>query len=163
MNENKLKMNVAKTEFMLSESSRNLSKIDKHHEIDVVGEAVKPSDTLQYLGSFLDPVLSLKEFIKWKCTIAKWNLLKIKCIRNYLTVDVAKTIVDALVTSHLDYVNGLLIGIRNTELKKLHRTQNKAAKIVFKKKKFDSTSDCLRVTLVTYKSKSGIQSSIDGI
>ena len=36
MNENRLKMNAAKTEFMLFGSSRNLSKIDKHHEIDVV-------------------------------------------------------------------------------------------------------------------------------
>ena len=144
MNENRLKMNAAKTEFMLFGRLRNLSKIDKHHEIDVVGEAVKPSDTLQYLGSFLDPVLLFKEFIKRKCTIANWNLLKIKHIRNYLTVDVAKTIVDALVTSHLDYANGLLIGISNTELKKLQRIQNKAAKIVLKRKKFDSASDCLR-------------------
>ena len=46
MNENRLKMNVAKTEVMLFGSSRNLSKIDKHHEIDVVVEAVKPGDTL---------------------------------------------------------------------------------------------------------------------
>ena len=115
MNENRLKTNVVKTEFMLFGSSRNLSKVDKHHEIDVVGEAVKPSDALQYLGSFLDPVLSFKVFIKRKCTIVNWNLLKIKHIGNYLTVDVAKTIVDALVTSHLDYANGLLVGISNTK------------------------------------------------
>ena len=133
MNENRLKINVAKTEFMLIATSRNLSKIHKHHEIDVVGEAVKPSDTLWYLGSFLDPVLSFKEFIKRKCTIANWNFLRIKHIRNYLTVDVAKTIVDAMVTSHLDYANDLLIGISNTELKKVQRIQNKAAKILLKK------------------------------
>ena len=47
---------------------------------------------------------------------------------------VVKTIVDALVTSHLDYTNGLLIGISNTEHKKLQRIQNKAAKIVLKRK-----------------------------
>ena len=59
-----------------------------------------------------------------------WNLSKLKKIRKYLDMDTCKIVVDALVTSHLDYCNGLLFGIYEYLQHRLQIVQNYAAKLV---------------------------------
>eukprot|EP00918_Siedleckia_nematoides_P066160 GHVU01143861.1.p1 GENE.GHVU01143861.1~~GHVU01143861.1.p1 ORF type:complete len:104 (+),score=5.48 GHVU01143861.1:87-398(+) len=65
-----------------------------------------------------------------KCQIASLNLNKIKKLRKFLTMDACRTIVQALVISHIDYGNSLYYGLPNTELSRLQRIQNYAAKII---------------------------------
>ena len=52
--------------------------------------------------------------------------------------------VRALVTSRLDYANSLLYGINASDMKRLQRLQNRAAKIIFKAKKHDHASPLLQ-------------------
>ena len=47
-----------------------------------------------------------------------WNLQNLKAIRNVLTDDVCKTVISALVLSHLDYANAILIGLPEVDIKK---------------------------------------------
>ena len=47
-----------------------------------------------------------------------WNLQKLKAIRSVLTDDVGKTLVSALVLSHLDYANAILSGLPEVDIKK---------------------------------------------
>ena len=53
-------------------------------------------------------------------------------IRKYLTIDAAKTIVHALVTSRLDNLNSLLHKLPEYELDRLQKLQNSAARLIFK-------------------------------
>ena len=51
-------------------------------------------------------------------------------IRKHLTRDAAETIIHAFVTSKLDLNNSLLYGITNTQVARLQRLQNIAARII---------------------------------
>ena len=70
------------------------------------------------------------------------NLQRLKLIRPCLTIDACKTLVQGLVISHLDYANAVFAGLPQCELKKLQRVQNIAAKLILRKKKYDSASAC---------------------
>ena len=76
--------------------------------------------------------------------MAMWNLQKIKAIRSVLTDDVCKTLVSALVLSHLDYANVILSGLPEVDIKKMQWVQNMAANLVLNCSKMESSTRCLR-------------------
>ena len=143
MDENWLKMNCSKTELILFGSRQQLQKCVTTH-INVNGDEVHRSNIMKYLGAWMDEQLTMKQHITNKCRLAMYNLLKIKLIRPMLTEDVTKTILLGTVISHLDYVNGILIGLTDTDYKKHQCVQNIAAKLVMKKAKTDSATECLK-------------------
>ena len=65
-------------------------------------------------------------------------------MRKYLDTDATRTLVATLVTSQLDYCNGLLIGLSKATVKKLQRVQNTAARIIARQGKYDHISPVLR-------------------
>ena len=78
-----------------------------------------------------------------KCKAVMINLLKITATRKYLTKEACAKLTISLVISHLDYANGLLIGLPQDSLDKLQRVQNTAAEIFSNKSKYDSSIKCL--------------------
>ncbi|CAG2244082.1 unnamed protein product [Mytilus edulis] len=65
MNSNKLKMNNAKTEFILFGSRQQLSKCQTK-EIIICGDVIKSKTCIRYLGAFLDETLNFKDHITKK-------------------------------------------------------------------------------------------------
>ena len=76
--------------------------------------------------------------------MAMWNLQKLKAIRNALTDDVCKTLVSALVLSHLDYANAILSGLPEEDIKKMQCIQNMAAELELNCSTMESSMCCLR-------------------
>jgi len=72
------------------------------------------------------------------------HLHNISKIRSHITEDAAATIVNALVTSGLDYANAILYGIPQYMLKHLQRVQYNAARLVLRKKKRDHGTPLLK-------------------
>ncbi|CAG2233232.1 unnamed protein product [Mytilus edulis] len=142
MNSNKLKMNNAKTEFILFGSRQQLSKCQTK-EIIICGDVIKSKTCIRYLGAFLDETLNFKDHITKKCKTAMMNYYKIKCIRSYLSKEATETLVLSLVISHLDYCNVILFGVSQTDLYKLQRIQNMCAKLVLNRSKYDSAKQAL--------------------
>ena len=70
------------------------------------------------------------------CKSAFYRLRKIRLIRKHLTFDAAQLLVQALVTSKLDYCNSLLYGLPKNVNKQLQRLQNAAACVVTLSSKF---------------------------
>ena len=68
------------------------------------------------------------------------NLFRIKNIRKYLTKDVCIMRMLGLVIVHLDYANGLYIGLPKIYIPRLQRIQNMTAKIVLCRTKRDSAT-----------------------
>ena len=143
MDRNRLKMNSAKTDFILIGSRQQLVKC-KMTSILANDEIVQRSPLIKYVGGLIDERFSFKQFINSKCRMAMWNLQKLKAIRNVLTDDACKTLIRALVLSHLDYANVILIGIPEVDIKKMQIVQNMVAKLVLNCSTMESLICCLR-------------------
>ena len=143
MDLNRLKMNCSKTEFILMGSRQQLKKLETD-SINICGNTISSSPQVKYLGTHLDQTLSLKSHITKKCKTAMFNLLRIKNVRHLFDLESVTTIILTLVISHLDYANTIMVGLPMTDLKKLQRVQNIAAKVILGKRKYDSASECLK-------------------
>ena len=75
------------------------------------------------------------------CKACHFHLRTIWSIRPFLNTEATKTL--ALITSRLDYCNSLLYGIHKYLIDKLQRIQNSAARVIFKKSKYDHVHDIL--------------------
>ena len=143
MDGNRLRMNSAKTDFIFIGSRQQLVKC-KTTSILASDEIVQRSPTIKYLDALIDERLSFKHFINSKCRMAMWNLQKLKAIRNVLTDDLCKTLVSALVLSHLDYANAILSGLPEVDIKKMQCIQNMVAKLVLNCSTMESSTCCLK-------------------
>ena len=73
-----------------------------------------------------------------------FQLRQLRIIRDSLSLDAAKTLVNAFVGSRLDYCNSLLAGATGILLTKLQSIQNAAARLITRTRKFDSITPVLR-------------------
>ena len=84
------------------------------------------SETVRNLGFIFDSDLSLKQHIIKMCEAAYIEIRRINSIRQYLTKDATKTLVNSCILSRLDYCNSLLAGYPQTVMKPLQQVQNSA-------------------------------------
>ena len=142
MQQNRLKMNDEKTECMLVGHHSQLSKCKSTH-IMVDGTKVKMSDGIKYLGLWIDKEFTFKNHINNKSKVAALNLWNIRQLRKHLNNDSCKTLVQALVMSHLDYGNAIFADLPASTLKPAQRIQNIAAKVVLGRHKHESATEAL--------------------
>jgi hypothetical protein len=139
----KLKLNAEKTEFLVIGTKRQLDKVNIT-QLHVAGSSVNTSTTaIKNLGSWFDSHLNMQDHIKKTCSSSFYNIYNIRRIRKYLTRDVTESLVNALVTSKLDYCNSLLYGIANVHLSKLQRVQNAAARLIVGLPRYSSITPVL--------------------
>ena len=74
---------------------------------------------------------------------ANFHLVNTGRARGLLTDDVTKLAIHTLVTSRLDYCNSLLIGISLRHQRKLQNIQRTSARLITKRRKFDSITSQL--------------------
>ena len=73
-------------------------------------------------------------YVNKLCSILYLTLKNIAKIRHKIDMDSTRILVQALVTSKLDYCNSLMLGSTEYNLTKLQRIQNSAACIVYKRR-----------------------------
>ena len=139
----RLKMNESKTELMLLESRQHLMKCTTE-SLEALGDNIKKSEVIRYLGGYLDSTPTFKQHIKTKYKSAMLKLLKIISIRKYLDKETVTQLTVSLWLSHLDYTNGLLIRLPHCSIKLMQKVQNMAAKVVLNLKKHDSSTDAIK-------------------
>ena len=138
----RLKLNDDKTEFTIIGTRAQLDKVNVS-EI-VVGQAKVPAVTIvRNLGTWLDTNLTMSAHITETCQAAIYHLYNIKRISRYLSYDDRKSIVQAVIMSRIDYCNSLLVGVPSTQLSKLQRLQNAAARLVSNVAKYDHITPTL--------------------
>ena len=98
-----------------------------------MGEStVKSVDKVKNLGVIFDKNLTMDcqiSNIRKQCFHQIYN---ISHIRRYLSHSAIRTLVQANITSRLDYANGLLYGLPQKDLEKLQTVQNTAARLIVK-------------------------------
>ena len=100
---------------------------------------------IKYLGTFLDNGLSFKHNITTKCRVAMWNLQLLKPLWPSRTLQACTILALGLVMSHLDYVKSAFIGFPASDINKIQRVQNAAAKFVLNLKRMDSSTEALKI------------------
>ena len=143
MDENHLKMNGAKTEFITFAAKKQLPKCEIT-KITVDNCVIERASVIRYLGVWLDQHLNLKKQITTKCATAMFNIQCIKHIQNTLTQSACQTLVQGLVMAHLHYANALYFGLPDIDVNRLQRVQNIAARLILGKTNQDSITECLR-------------------
>ena len=118
----KLKLNESKTEFMIIGTRQHLSKINRNSLL-VDSDRVESVTEARNLGVLFDCNFNFCNLITKTSGLAFYSLHDIRRIRQYLTQDATKTLVQALVISRLDYSNSLLYGLPNIHINKLQRVE----------------------------------------
>ena len=129
MTQNKLKMNESKTEFIIFGTRKQVSKVHQN-SFSVGGEDIIAKKHVRNLGSMFDTELKMTEHVNHVLKVGYFQLRQLKMIRKYLTPMAAKILIHASVISRLDYANALLFGIAETQLNRLQRLQNYAARVI---------------------------------
>ena len=109
MEENKLKLNNDKTEAIHFSSSSSANTTLQHPQtVSLSNTDVEFTGTVHHLSFIFDSDLSIKQHIIKTCKAAYIEIRHVSSIRQYLTEDAAKTIVNSCILSSLDYCNSLL-------------------------------------------------------
>ncbi|KAL9978237.1 hypothetical protein ACROYT_G015732 [Oculina patagonica] len=164
---NKLVCNPTKTEVL-----HLTSRFTRHpplSNISIGVNIVSCANKARNLGSVLDRHLTMTSHVNNICRHASLALRNIGRVRKYISQSSTERLVHAFITSKLDYCNSLLYGLPSTELQKLQRIQNTAARLVVKAKRTDHISPILqqlhwlpvserisfKILLFTYKAMNG--------
>jgi hypothetical protein len=127
MKKNKLKLNDDKTELLIICSKPELVK---NVTIKIGNATIHPSKTARNLGAYLDDHLSMEAQVNNTLRSVYFHLRRIARIRGQLTVASCAKVINATVTSRLDYHNALLLGLPARRVKKLQIAQNNAAHLL---------------------------------
>ena len=144
MNDNFLKLNDDKTELLIITTHEELGKISDI-STKVGDQSISPSDDPpRNLGVIFDSTCCLDADIAKLCRSINFNLYSVAKIGKYLDGPMAEKIINATVTSRLDYCNSLLYGTKQSHIDRLQCCQNNAARIISETFKFDPINPVLR-------------------
>ena len=147
MTNNFLKLNEDKTELIVVTSQEQISR-SMNISINIGGHDIHPSENFpKNLGVIFDSTCSLSAHISKVCKSINYHLYSIGKVRKYMDMPTTEKMINALVTSRLDYCNSLFHGMSDVQLSRLQRCQNNDAKIITLNRKYDHiTQSCKHYT-----------------
>ena len=126
MLQDRLRLNDDKTEFIIIGKRQQLAKVNID-SMQVGESSITPASRVKNLGCWFDGQLKMDTQINSIRKTALFHLYNIRRIRKFLNFECTKILVNAFVTSRLDFCNSLLYGLPNNQPNKLQRIQNAAA------------------------------------
>jgi hypothetical protein len=142
MNDNFLKLNEQKTEFIIFGTQNNIDKVSEW-SVSVGDSEVLPVKSVRNIGAMLDYDFKLNAHVIATTKSCYAHLHYISKIRKYLSIDAAKTLVHAFVTSRLDNLNSILAHPYQYQIDRLQKVQNNAARLILKVKMTDDITPSL--------------------
>ena len=103
----KLKLIPSKTEFLLIGTKLQREKFLNNFPCLLLGQDTNPSTSAKNLGVLFDSSLNFRKHISQTCRACFYHIRDLRRIRKSLSLDLAKQIAVALVSSKLDYCNSL--------------------------------------------------------
>ena len=131
---------------------------------------IEPVNEVRDLGIPLDSTLTLRTHINNICRSGSLSLHELSKIREFLSQKDIKRVGHAFISSKMDYCNGLFYSLPSSEIQKLQRLQNAAARLITRTKKSDHITPVLinlhwlpiehrvifKLLLYTYKALHGL-------
>jgi hypothetical protein len=112
--------------------------------VSVDGVTIQPSVSVKSLGVYLDQNLLYDHQLKSVGKACYYQLRQIRLICSRLDSDLIKSVLQAFISSRLDYCNSLYIGLPAYRLSYLQRIQNSAAHVYSRTRKREHITPVLR-------------------
>ena len=133
MSASRLSLNASKTQEVLWLGSRHNTDRLTVREVPVLSSTVSVVGSARDLGVVIDSRLKMADHVASahaNLRSAYYNLRQIRPTLQFLSRDAAKTIVQAFISSRLEYCNSVLYGVTNNLLQRLQSVQNAAARLI---------------------------------
>ena len=143
---NKLSLNVAQTEMIIG-SRQRLSVQNEDVEIRIDDQIIKKFEHTKSLGVTIDAQLIWCKLVEEKLSLKKSSAIgALKRVRPFILKETAIQIYNALIVPYLDYCSPVWDCLSGYLSDKLHKIQNRAARVITKLP-FDTNSNHLLTTL----------------
>ena len=143
MNTNLLKLNSEKTEFIVFGTRWNLEKYGNDINVQVGNDSIAAVTNVRNLGFQMDSTCKNALHVNKLCRTLYATIKRIRQIRKNISSSTAKTLMQALVLSRLDYCNSLLMGTAKTHIHKLQKIMNMGVRVIYNLSKFDHITAAL--------------------
>ena len=127
-----LKLNDNKTELMLVTSKRTMHLHSLPTSITIGNAQIPFKESVKNLGFTLDCHLTINAHVSNIARTCYFELRRLASTRRFLTSTATATLVSAFVLSRIDYCSSLLSGSTHDVTSQLQRTQNYAARVIFR-------------------------------
>ena len=129
---NSFKVNDDKTQLMYFTPRK---EFNPSYHFTLGPELIQPSPSVENLGITFDSKMTMEGRVNAVTQSIYFHVRNIAKVRQYLSLDTAKTLVQTLIVSRLDYCNSLLGNLPLRLVNKLKRAQNAAARMLCRKGK----------------------------
>ena len=126
---NSLMLNSDKTELIIF-TPKNKSHLVKDFKVQIGSSITEPKMSVRNLGVTFDSCLTMQDHVPAVTRSCYMHLHNISRVRSYLSKDIAKSLVHAFVIARLDYARSLLFGTSESNIFRLQKVQNYAARLV---------------------------------
>ena len=140
---NSLKVNASKTQLVLFGSEQNLRNVPLFTVMFREAQ-LSPVPTAKNLGVTFDRTLSWNSHVSVVTNRCTGLLIGLAHLRSHLPPRALRTVVPALVLPHIRYCLSVYGNGSKSNLIRLQRVLNFAAKLIFGRRKFDRASDLLQ-------------------
>ena len=144
MTGSKLKLNLSKTEFLLIRTKLQHEKFLNNFPWLLLGQDTNSSTSAKKLGVVFDSSLNFRKHISQICRACFYHIRDLRRIRKSLSLDLAKQITVALVSSKLDYCNSLFHNMPEKDIPRLQRVQNCLERVVTEAPRFSCSVPILK-------------------
>ena len=144
MSDNKLKLNPDKTEFIVFGAKDRYKSLSDSFPVNILGNYLSSTDVVCNLGVLFDAKFCFTNHINSVIKSCFISLRHLHRIRRFLSVDTSVVIVNALVSSCLDYCNSLFCSLPSRNTTRLQYVQNALAWFVTGASKFTHITSSLR-------------------
>jgi hypothetical protein len=127
---NSLVLNHSKTELIFLGNSSHLDQLPLPLTITLLGHQITSSTAVRDLGVTLDGQLTLDQHTS-NIIKSSFDHLKLNSIRKFIDRQSTITLLHAFVLSRLDFCNSIFTSLSESNITRLQRVQNSAARLVF--------------------------------
>lgn len=129
MNMNKLKMNAAKTKYMVIRSARK--ELKKKITLKCLdGTEIERVETIKYLGIIIDSKLRLEDHCDYMLKKVGKKISFLNRIGNDISSYTRCTVYKSIIAPHFEYCATLLVGMGEFQLTKLQIAQNRVMSVI---------------------------------
>ena len=118
MTQNLLRRNDNKANFIYLASPPCVKSL-KTPALQMGASSITLNVLVKKLGVIFDQCINMHEHVTSVCRAAYYHLKNIHCLNTSLTQEALVSVVQAFVTSRIDYCNSLLYGISDYNIKRL--------------------------------------------